>query len=228
MYKNYFKRLFDIVSSGIALIALFPIFAYLAYLVKTRLGSPVLFTQVRPGKDNKLFKMYKFRSMTDERDEDGNLLPDDVRLTPFGKKLRESSLDELPELINIFKGDMSVVGPRPQLVRDMVFFSDEEMQRQSVLPGLTGLAQINGRNNISWEDKFKYDLQYIKNISFFEDMRIIYRTVFKVANQDDINTDGMETAEDYRDWLLRKNLINEDIYYQKSMQAIDMIKHFCD
>lgn len=227
MYKNYFKRLFDIVSSGIALIALLPIFAYLAYLVKTRLGSPVLFTQVRPGKDNKLFKMYKFRSMTDERDEDGNLLPDDVRLTPFGKRLRESSLDELPELINIFKGDMSVVGPRPQLVRDMVFFSDEEMQRQSVLPGLTGLAQINGRNNISWEDKFKYDLQYIRNISFFEDMRIIYRTVFKVANQDDINTDGMETAEDYRDWLLRKNLINEDIYYQKSMQAIDMIKHFC-
>ena len=227
MYKNYFKRLFDIVSSGIALIALFPIFAYLAYLVKTRLGSPVLFTQVRPGKDNKLFKMYKFRSMTDERDEDGNLLPDDVRLTPFGKRLRESSLDELPELINIFKGDMSVVGPRPQLVRDMVFFSDEEMQRQSVLPGLTGLAQINGRNNISWEDKFKYDLQYIKNISFLEDMRIIYRTVFKVAGQDDINTDGMETAEDYGDWLLRKNLINEDIYYQKSMQAIDMIKHFC-
>lgn len=227
MYKNYFKRLFDIVSSGIALIALLPIFAYLAYLVKTRLGSPVLFTQVRPGKDNKLFKMYKFRSMADERDEDGNLLPDDVRLTPFGKRLRESSLDELPELINIFKGDMSVVGPRPQLVRDMVFFSDEEMQRQSVLPGLTGLAQINGRNNISWEDKFKYDLQYIRNISFFEDMRIIYRTVFKVANQDDINTDGMETAEDYRDWLLRKNLINEDIYYQKSMQAIDMIKHFC-
>lgn len=227
MYRHFFKRIFDVVSSGTALVFLSPVMLYMAYLVKKRLGSPVLFTQVRPGKDNKLFKMYKFRSMTDERDEDGNLLPDDVRLTPFGKKLRESSLDELPELINIFKGDMSVVGPRPQLVRDMVFFSDEEMQRQSVLPGLTGLAQINGRNNISWEDKFKYDLQYIKNISFLEDMRIIYRTVFKVANQDDINTDGMETAEDYRDWLLRKNLINEDIYYQKSMQAIDMIKHFC-
>lgn len=226
MYKNYFKRLFDIVSSGMALVVLLPVFVYLAYLVKTRLGSPVLFTQVRPGKDNKLFKMYKFRSMTDERDEDGNLLPDDVRLTAFGKKLRESSLDELPELINIFKGDMSVVGPRPQLVRDMVFFSDEEMQRQSVLPGLTGLAQINGRNNISWEDKFKYDLQYIKDISFWEDMRIIYRTVFKVAGQDDINTDGMETSEDYGDWLLRNNLIDEDVYHQKSMQAIDMIKHF--
>lgn len=226
MYKNYFKRLFDIVSSGMALVVLLPVFVYLAYLLKTKLGSPVLFTQVRPGKDNKLFKMYKFRSMTDERDVDGNLLPDDVRLTSFGKKLRESSLDELPELINIFKGDMSVVGPRPQLVRDMVFFSDKEMQRQSVLPGLTGLAQINGRNNISWEDKFKYDLQYIKAVSFLEDMRIIYRTVFKVAGQDDINTDGMETSEDYGDWLLRNNLIDEDVYHQKSMQAIDMIKHF--
>ena len=161
--------------------------------------------------------------MTDERDEDGNLLPDDVRLTPFGKKLRESSLDELPELINIFKGDMSVVGPRPQLVRDMVFFSDEEMQRQSVLPGLTGLAQINGRNNISWEDKFKYDLQYIKNISFLEDMRIIYRTVFKVANQDDINTDGMETAEDYGDYLLRIGKIGKAEYDSNQSKANKLI-----
>lgn len=226
MYKNYFKRLFDIVSSGIALIALLPIFAYLAYLVKTRLGSPVLFTQVRPGKDNKLFKMYKFRSMNDERDEYGNLLPDDVRLTSFGKKLRESSLDELPELINIFKGDMSVVGPRPQLVRDMVFFSDEEMQRQSVLPGLTGLAQINGRNNISWEDKFKYDLQYIKDISFLEDMRIIYRTIFKVAHQDDINTDGMETAEDYGDYLLRIGRIDiaeYNLYIKKATNIMSKV-----
>lgn len=226
MYRHFFKRIFDVVSSGTALVFLSPVMLYMAYLVKKRLGSPVLFTQVRPGKDNKLFKMYKFRSMTDERDEDGNLLPDDVRLTPFGKKLRESSLDELPELINIFKGDMSVVGPRPQLVRDMVFFSDEEMQRQSVLPGLTGLAQINGRNNISWEDKFKYDLQYIKNISFLEDMRIIYRTVFKVANQDDINTDGMETAEDYGDYLLRIGHIdvNEyNLYIQKAMNIISKV-----
>lgn len=226
MYKNYFKRLFDIVSSGMALVVLLPVFVYLAYLVKTRLGSPVLFTQVRPGKDNKLFKMYKFRSMTDERDVDGNLLPDDVRLTSFGKKLRESSLDELPELINIFKGDMSVVGPRPQLVRDMVFFSDKEMQRQSVLPGLTGLAQINGRNNISWEDKFKYDLQYIKDISFFEDMRIIYRTVFKVASQDDINTDGMETAEDYGDYLLRQNRVTYEEYCKNNTEAKDLVKRF--
>lgn len=226
MYKDYFKRVFDVVTSGMALVVLLPVFMYLAYLVKTRLGSPVLFTQVRPGKDNKLFKMYKFRSMTDERDADGNLLPDDVRLTSFGKKLRESSLDELPELINIFKGDMSVVGPRPQLVRDMVFFSDEEMQRQSVLPGLTGLAQISGRNNISWEDKFKYDLQYIKDISFLEDMRIIYRTVFKVASQDDINTDGMETAEDYGDYLLRKNRVMYEEYCKNNTEAENLVKRF--
>ena len=195
-----------------ALLFLSPLLLYSAYLVKVKLGSPVLFTQIRPGKDNRLFKMYKFRTMTDARDKEGNLLPDDLRLTAFGKKLRETSLDELPELINIFKGDMSVVGPRPQLVRDMVFFSDKEMQRQSVYPGLTGLAQISGRNNISWEEKFKYDLQYIDRISFLEDMRIIYRTIFKVANQDDINTEGMETAEDYGDWLRRKKLLTDQDY----------------
>ena len=212
MYKKYFKRLFDLCSSGMALLFLSPLLLYIAYLVKIKLGSPVLFTQIRPGKDNRLFKMYKFRTMTDVRDKEGNLLPDDLRLTAFGKKLRETSLDELPELINIFKGDMSVVGPRPQLVRDMVFFSDKEMQRQSVYPGLTGLAQISGRNNISWEEKFKYDLQYIDRISFLEDMRIIYRTIFKVANQDDINTEGMETAEDYGDWLRRKKLLTDQDY----------------
>ena len=212
MYKKYFKRLFDLCSSGMALLFLSPLLLYIAYLVKVKLGSPVLFTQIRPGKDNRLFKMYKFRTMTDARDKEGNLLPDDLRLTTFGKKLRETSLDELPELINIFKGDMSVVGPRPQLVRDMVFFSDKEMQRQSVYPGLTGLAQISGRNNISWEEKFKYDLQYIDRISFLEDMRIIYRTIFKVANQDDINTEGMETAEDYGDWLRRKKLLTDQDY----------------
>ena len=219
MYKKYFKRLFDLCSSGMALLFLSPLLLYIAYLVKVKLGSPVLITQIRPGKDNRLFKMYKFRTMTDMRDKEGNLLPDDLRLTAFGKKLRETSLDELPELINIFKGDMSVVGPRPQLVRDMVFFSDKEMQRQSVYPGLTGLAQISGRNNISWEEKFKYDLQYIDRISFLEDMRIIYRTIFKVANQDDINTEGMETAEDYGDYLLRTYKINKSQYNEKQSEA---------
>lgn len=226
MYKKYFKRLFDLCSSGMALLFLSPLLLYIAYLVKVKLGSPVLFTQIRPGKDNRLFKMYKFRTMTDVRDKEGNLLPDDLRLTAFGKKLRETSLDELPELINIFKGDMSVVGPRPQLVRDMVFFSDKEMQRQSVYPGLTGLAQISGRNNISWEEKFKYDLQYIDRISFLEDMRIIYRTIFKVANQDDINTEGMETAEDYGDYLLRIGRLGHKEYALGHDKAQSLLKSF--
>ena len=226
MYKHFFKRIFDIVSSGMALVVLSPILLYVGYLVKTKLGSPVLFTQVRPGKDSRLFRMYKFRSMTDERDADGQLLPDDVRLTDFGKKLRATSLDELPELINIFKGDMSVVGPRPQLVRDMVFFTKEEMQRQSVYPGLTGLAQICGRNNITWKEKFVFDLQYIKNISFFEDMRIIYRTVFKVSAQEDIATDGMETAEDYGDWLLRTGQISKEEYDRKQAEAKRLLEEY--
>ena len=226
MYIRYFKRLFDIISSGCALLALSPVLLYVGYLVKTRLGSPVLFTQIRPGKDGKLFKMYKFRSMTDERDENGELLPDDVRLTEFGKKLRATSMDELPELINIFKGDMSVVGPRPQLVRDMVFFTEEEMKRQSVYPGLTGLAQICGRNNITWKEKFAFDLQYIKDISFLKDMRIIFRTVFKVSAQEDIATDGMETAEDYGDWLLRTGQIEKEEYDKKQAEAKKMVDEY--
>ena len=226
MYKSCFKRIFDIISSGAALIILSPVLFYIAYLVKSRLGSPVLFTQIRPGLNGKLFRMYKFRSMTDERDIDGNLLPDEARLTPFGKKLRTTSLDELPELINIIKGDMSVVGPRPQLVRDMTFFSAEEMKRQSVYPGLTGLAQVSGRNNISWEDKFKYDLEYVKDINFFEDIRIIYRTIFKVANEEDINTDGMETAEDLGDYLLRVGKIDKKDYMRKQAEAKKLLEDF--
>ena len=180
MYKTFFKRCFDIVSSGMALIVLSPILLYTGYLVKTRLGSPVLFTQNRPGKDGKIFKMYKFRSMTDERDKNGELLPDTLRLTPFGKKLRSTSLDELPELINIFKGDMSVVGPRPLAVVYLPYYTEEEMHRHDVRPGLTGLAQVNGRNSLSWEEKFAYDLEYVSNISFMGDMKIIFKTIKKV------------------------------------------------
>lgn len=227
MYRLYFKRLFDIVSATTLIIVISPILLLIASMVKSKLGSPVLFTQKRPGKNCKIFKMYKFRSMTNEKDENGKLLPDEMRLTKFGKWLRATSLDELPELINIIKGDMSVVGPRPQLVRDMVFFTDEQMKRQTVYPGLTGIAQICGRNNISWEEKFKYDLEYIKNISFFEDVRIIYRTVFKVANQDDISTEGMETAEDLGDYLLRtKKILNED-YNFKQNTAKNLLEKFC-
>lgn len=223
MYLKFFKRIFDIISASLAILVLLPLLIYLSYSIKKKLGLPVLFTQIRPGKDGKFFKMFKFRSMTDKRNENGEFLPDDERLTEFGKKLRASSMDELPELINILKGDMSVVGPRPQLVRDMVFFTEEEMKRQSVYPGLTGLAQISGRNNITWKEKFSYDLEYIKNINFFEDIRIIYRTIFKVSAQEDIATNGMETAEDYGDWLLRTGKISEEEYFAKQELAKQLL-----
>ena len=226
MYKNFFKRIFDVILSASALIFLSPVLLYLAWLIRKNLGSPIIFTQVRPGKDGKLFRMCKFRSMTDERDANGKLLPDEQRLPPFGKKLRESSLDELPELWNILKGDMSLVGPRPRLVRDMVFFTPDEMRRQSVYPGLTGLAQISGRNNIGWKQKFSYDLQYIKDINFFEDLRIMWRTVFKVADKEDIATDGMATSEDYGDWLLRTGEISRQDYDAKQKEALKLLENF--
>lgn len=199
---------------------------WLAWKIKKNLGSPVIFSQIRPGKDNKLFRLYKFRSMTDAKDKDGNLLPDEDRMTDFGRKLRATSLDELPELWNIFKGDMSIVGPRPQLVRDMVFFTEEEMHRQDVTPGLTGLAQISGRNNIDWKERFAYDLKYIEKISLQEDLRIIWRTIFKVGKQEDIATNGMETSEDYGDWLLRQEKINSLEYTDKQKQANCLIADF--
>lgn len=171
--------------------------------------------QARPGKDEKIFTLYKFRTMTDKKDEKGNLLPDSQRLTKFGKFLRSTSLDELPELINIIKGDMSIVGPRPQLVRDMLFMTDEQRKRHSVRQGLTGLAQANGRNNITWEDKLNYDLEYIQNITFIGDLKLILKTVLKVFRKDDINTEGMDTAEDLCDYLLRTNKITEDEYKEK-------------
>lgn len=226
MYKSFFKRIFDIIVSGTLLILLSPVLLYLAYSIKKNLGSPIIFTQVRPGKDGKLFRMCKFRSMTDARDAQGNLLSDEERLPPFGKKLRESSLDELPELWNILKGDMSLVGPRPQLVRDMVFFTPDEMKRQSVYPGLTGLAQISGRNNITWKQKFFYDLQYIKDVNFLEDVRIMWRTIFKVSAKEDISTDGMATAEDYGDWLLEQGLVSREEYDAKQKEALKLLQDF--
>ena len=166
--------------------------------------------------------------MTDAKDKDGNLLPDEERMTDFGRKLRSTSLDELPELWNILKGDMSIVGPRPQLVRDMVFFTDEEMHRQDVMPGLTGLAQISGRNNIDWKERFCYDLQYIENITLQEDMCIIWRTIFKVSKQEDIATDGMETSEDYGDWLLKCEIISEHEYEEGQIKAKAMLSGFTE
>lgn len=226
MYQKYGKRLFDITASALALVLLSPLLLWLAWKIKKNLGSPVLFSQIRPGKKNKLFRLYKFRSMTDARDEEGNLLPDEMRMTDFGRKLRATSLDELPELFNILKGDMSFVGPRPQLVRDMVFFTEKEMHRQDVTPGLTGLAQISGRNNIDWKERFAYDLQYIQNISLQEDLRIIWRTVFKVSQQEDIATDGMETSEDYGDWLLRNGVITKEEYECKQNDAQKLLMEF--
>ena len=226
MYQKIGKRLLDITVSAAALILLSPLLLWLAWKIKKNLGSSVIFSQIRPGKDNKLFRLYKFRSMTDARDKDGNLLPDNERMTDFGRKLRATSLDELPELWNILKGDMSIVGPRPQLVRDMVFFTEEEMHRQDVTPGLTGLAQISGRNNIDWKERFAYDLQYIQNINLQEDLLIIWRTIFKVSQQEDIATDGMETSEDYGDWLLRQEKVNSLEYADKQKQAKHLIADF--
>lgn len=192
-------------------------------LVKTKLGSPIYFKQPRPGKNGKVFTLYKFRSMTDERDENGNLLPDEVRLTKFGKWLRNTSLDEIPEAINILKGDMSVLGPRPLLVKDYVFFDEKTLKRQSVRPGLSGLAQVNGRNNISWEDKFKYDLQYIKKISLWKDIGLVFKTIGKAfVKQENVDREGFATDEDYGDYLLRTNKITQAEYDA----GIERAKHY--
>lgn len=212
MYSKYIKRILDFILSLIAIIVLSPILLITAILVRIKLGSPVIFKQKRPGKDEKIFTLYKFRTMTDEKDEQGNLLPDSERLTKFGKFLRSTSIDELPELINILKGDMSIVGPRPLLIRDMIFMTEEQRKRHSVRQGLTGLAQINGRNNVDWEEKINYDLQYIDNITFFGDIKIILKTVGKVFARKDIETDGMDTAEDLCDYLLRTEKISKKDY----------------
>ena len=211
IYARSIKRKLDILLSGTALVVLSPIMAVTAWQVRKKLGSPVLFTQLRPGKGEKIFKMYKFRTMTDERDARGNLLPDEQRMTEFGKFLRESSLDELPELFNILKGDMSIVGPRPQLVRDMVFMTKEQ--------GLTGLAQVSGRNNISWEEKLAYDQEYVKHITFLGDLKIIFKTIGNVLKKEDINTDGMATAEDFGDYLLRTGQVDQKTYDRKQRIA---------
>lgn len=186
IYARYIKRILDILLSGCALIVLSPVLLIVAVLVRAKLGSPVIFCQERPGKDEKIFKMYKFRSMTDARDENGELLPDEVRLTKFGRALRSTSLDELPELWNIFKGDMSIVGPRPLAVVYLPYYTEEERHRHDILPGLTGLAQVHGRNAISWEAKFAYDLEYLRTLSFRTDVKIIFLTVKKVLVREGI------------------------------------------
>lgn len=224
-YEKYIKRGMDVVCATAAIVCFSPLYLGVAALVKIKLGSPVLFTQDRPGligKDGKenIFKMYKFRTMTDEKDEDGNLLPDEVRLTKFGKWLRSTSLDELPEAFNILNGTMSVVGPRPQLVRDMVFMTPEQRMRHTAKPGLSGLAQVNGRNAISWEDKLEWDQKYIKKVSLFEDIKIILQTVEKAfIKQEGITEEDMATAEDMGDYLLKTGKIEEEEYKEKQTEA---------
>lgn len=186
MYAKYIKRILDLILSLMALILLMPLMIIIGILVRINLGSPIIFKQKRPGKNEKIFTLYKFRTMTDKRDIDGNLLPDEYRLTKFGKFLRSTSLDELPELINIIKGDMAIVGPRPLLVEYLPYYTEEEKHRHDVRPGLTGLAQVNGRNEISWEEKLKYDTEYIKEISFYSDLKIIFKTIKKTIKRKDI------------------------------------------
>lgn len=197
-YDKYVKRSIDFALSFVAIIILSPVLVIVALLVKIKLGSPVIFKQQRPGLNEKIFTMYKFRTMTDAKDSEGNLLSDERRLTKFGKKLRSTSLDELPELFNILKGDMAIVGPRPLLVQYLPLYNDQQKKRHCVRPGITGYAQINGRNSISWEQKFDYDIYYINNITIILDTSIFFRTLRIVLEQDGINSNSDATMEDFR------------------------------
>lgn len=195
LYRLYFKRPMDFILSLLAIIVLSPLFIVTGILVRTKLGSPILFKQNRPGLDEKIFTMYKFRTMTDQKDEEGELLPDHIRLTKFGKMLRATSLDELPELFNILKGDMSIIGPRPLLVQYLPLYNDHQQRRHEVRPGLSGYAQVNGRNSISWEDKFDLDVQYVDNVTFIYDVKIIMLTLKKVFFKDGISSGSSVTME---------------------------------
>lgn len=197
-YEKYIKRLLDILLSVAALMVLWPVLLITAILVHFKLGSPVIFKQARPGKDEKIFDLYKFRSMTDQRDEKGNLLPDEIRLTKFGKLLRSTSLDELPELWNILKGDMSVVGPRPLLVKYLPLYNEEQKHRHDVRPGLTGWAQANGRNALSWEEKFRLDVWYVEHLSFMVDVKTIFLTVKNVLRREGISSETAATMEEFQ------------------------------
>ena len=220
MYANFFKRLIDFTLSLTALLVLSPLLLILIVLGAVKMKGNPFFTQLRPGKDEKIFKLIKFRSMTCETDEEGNLLPDAQRMTRYGQLLRASSLDELPELLNILKGDMALVGPRPQLVRDMVFMTEDQRRRHRIRPGLTGLAQVSGRNNITWEQKLQYDLTYLDSgITLFGDIKILFMTVFKVFKREDIVRDGTVSDMDFGDWLLQKGDVTKEEYDLRQEEA---------
>lgn len=227
IYEKYIKRVFDIICALLAIIVFCWLYVIIAALVRVKLGSPVLFTQPRPGKDEKIFKLYKFRTMTDERDENGELLPDDVRLTSFGKWLRSTSMDELPEAFNILNGTMSVIGPRPQLVRDMTFMSKEQRRRHCVRPGLSGLAQTRGRNALAWDDKLATDLEYIENVTFYGDVKIVLDTVkqvfFKQKGQEDKDIDEVDITDDFGDYLLKMGRVTQEEYDQKQKEARELL-----
>ena len=226
-YERYFKRPIDIFCASAALIVFSWLYLIVAVSVRVKLGSPVLFAQDRPGRDEKIFRLYKFRTMTDERDGSGRLLPDDARLTAFGRLLRSTSLDELPEAFNILKGDMSVVGPRPQLVRDMVFMTPEQRQRHRVRPGLSGLAQTRGRNALSWDGKLAADLEYIQDITFLGDVRIVLNTVrqvfFRKKGLEDSDADEVEITDDLGDYLLKAGKVTKEEYDERQAQARELL-----
>lgn len=225
MYAAFFKRFLDFLISLIALLVLSPLLLILTIVGAIAMGGNPFFTQLRPGKKDKngnevIFRLIKFRTMSNKKDSDGNLLPDDQRLNAYGRMLRSTSLDELPELLNILCGDLALCGPRPQLVRDLVFMSDEQRRRHEVRPGLTGLAQVNGRNNITWEQKFAYDLEYIdRGITFLGDVRILLQTVGKVLKRSDVVREGTESDMDFGDWLLKNGTISGDVYRDKRESA---------
>ena len=206
-YERYFKRTLDFVVASSSILVLSPVIASIAVLVKIKIGSPVLFYQDRPGKDSKIFKLYKFRTMTNDRDDEGNLLPDSQRLTKFGIMLRSTSLDELPDLFNVLKGDMSIIGPRPLLVQYLPYYTEEERKRHDVRPGLSGYAQINGRNFLKWDKRLALDVEYVNRITFIGDLKIALKTIQKVVRREDIaaNTDAVETYLDEE----RKGKMNE-------------------
>ena len=224
MYAKGLKRVMDFTLSLCALAVLSPVLLVLTVLGAVKMKGNPFFTQQRPGRDEKIFKLIKFRSMTCETDENGNPLPDEQRLTKYGRILRSTSLDELPELVNILKGDMSIVGPRPLLVRDMVFMTPEQRRRHSVRQGLTGLAQVSGRNNISWEQKLEYDLQYIEHITFLGDVKIILQTVGKVLGRDDTVREGTESDMDFGDWLMLEGKVAQAEYEEKQAEARELMK----
>lgn len=208
IYKRFIKRPMDFILSLIAIIVLSPVFLIVALLVRIKLGSPVIFKQQRPGLNEKIFTMYKFRTMTDAKDSNGELLPDKDRLTKFGNLLRATSLDELPELFNILKGDMSIVGPRPLAVKYLPFYNETERKRHNVRPGLTGLAQINGRNTAIWEKRFQYDIEYVDNISFLLDLKIIFKTIEKVFKKEDIGVAGVDRPENFHEYRMKQKMNN--------------------